>query len=155
MNQIKLPPTFSKGLRAALINRIDIATAPTTRRRRARWIGLAIVGGIGLLGGAGMATATILTQPGGTEVAELAPPVTATRTGTGTVELGNAPSGATNVRVSFICLSAGTFAFPDGASVSCSDSDASGPVRLRTTNYSVALTANQHSVTIITSPTAT
>lgn len=155
MNQLELPPRFSADLRAALINRIDKEMAPAARRRRALWMGLLIVGGIGLLGGAGVAAAAILTQPGGTEVTELTSPVTATRTGTATVELGHAPRGATNIRISLVCLSAGTFSFPDGASVSCSDSDATGPVQNRTTKYSIPLKANRDSVTITTSPDAT
>ena len=153
MNHPELSPRFSAGLRAALINRIDTEMAPAARRRRTLWIGVAIVGGIGLLGGAGVATAAILTQPGGTQIVELTSPVTATHTGTATVELGHAPSGATNVRISLVCLSAGTLTFPDGARVSCDD--ATGPVRLRTTGYSIPLAANQHSVTITTSPGAT
>lgn len=154
MNQLEMPPSFSAGLRAALINRIDKEVAPAARRRRTLSVGLAIVGGV-VLGGAGVATAAILTQPGGTEVAELTSPVIATRTGTSTVELGAAPRGATNIRISLVCLSAGSFTFSDGANVTCSDADASEPVRLRTTEYSIPLTADQHSVTITTSPAAT
>jgi hypothetical protein len=155
VNQRELAPSFSAGLRAALINHIDTEMAPPALRRRALWIGLAIAGGIGLLGGAGVATAAILTQPGGTQVAALTSPVTATHTGTATVELGHAPRGATNIRISLVCLSAGTFTFPDGARVTCSDSDATEPVRLRTSGYSIPVTANQHSVTITTGPDAT
>lgn len=145
---------FSAGLRAALMNRIDTEMAPAARRRRTLWIGLAIVGGIGLLGGAGVAAA-ILNQPGGTQVAELTSPVTTTHTGTATVELGHAPRGATNIKMNLVCLSAGTFTFPDGASVSCSATDATQPARYRTSEYSIPLTAKQHSVTITTSPEAT
>lgn len=155
MNQPELRPGFSDGLRAALVNRIDTEMAPAARRRRTLWIGVAIVGGIGLLGGAGVATAAILTQPGGTQIAELTSPVTATHTGTATVELGHAPRGTTDIRLSLVCLTAGTFTFPGGAGWSCSDADMTKPVRLRTTGYSLPLTANQHSVTITTSPTAT
>lgn len=155
MNQPELRPGFSAGLRAALVNRIDTEMSPVARRRRTLWIGVAIVGGIGLLGGAGVATAAILTQPGGTQVAELISPVTATHTGTATVELGHAPRGTTDIRLSLVCLTAGTFTFPGGAGVSCSDADVTEPVRLRTTGYSIPLTANQHSVTITTSPAAT
>lgn len=155
MNQVQLPPKFSADLREALINRIDAEMAPRARRRRALWMGLIVAGGVGLLGGAGVATAAFLIQPGGVEVAELMTPFSVTRTGTATVQLGDAPEGATNIRLSLVCLSAGTFSFPDGASVSCSDSDATGPVRLRTTTHSIPLESNQNSVTINTSSDAT
>ncbi len=102
-----------------------------------------------------MAAAAILNQPGGTQVAELTSPVTTTHTGTATVELGHAPRGATHIRMNLVCLSAGTFTFPDGASMSCSATDATQPARYRTSEYSIPLTAKQHSVTITTSPEAT
>jgi hypothetical protein len=155
VNQREIPPVFGTGLRSALVDRIEAEMAPATRRRRALWTGLAILGGLGILGGAGAATATILTLPGGTEVAAFAGSVTAIRTGTATVELGHAPPGATNIRMSLVCLSAGSFAFPDGASASCSAADMKQPERYRTSGYSIPLKTNQHSVTITASPGAT
>lgn len=155
MNHVELPPRFSADLRAALINRIETEMAPAARRRRTLWMGLIFAGGIGLLGGTGVAAAALLTQPGETEVADLAAPVTATRTGTSTVELGDVPKEATNIRINLVCLSAGTFTFPGGANLSCTDSDASSPARLRTAWYSIPLEANQDSVTITTSRDAT
>ncbi|MCU1581511.1 MAG: hypothetical protein JWO01_899 [Microbacteriaceae bacterium] len=155
MNQHEMPPVFSAELRSALVDRIDAEMAPAARRRRALWTGLAILGGLGILGGAGAATAAILTQPGGTEVAAVAGSVTAIHTGTATVELGQAPQGATNIRMSLVCLSDGSFTFPDGASVSCSATDVMRPERNRTSGYSIPLKANQHSVTITASPGAT
>jgi hypothetical protein len=155
VNQREVPPAFSAGLRSALVDRIEAEMAPAARRRRALWTGFAIIGGLGLLGGAGAATAAMLTFPGGTQVAELAGSVTATRTGTATVELGHAPPGSTNIRMTLVCLSAGSFAFPDGASVSCFAADMGRPARLRTSEYSIPLKTNQHSLKITTSPEAT
>jgi hypothetical protein len=146
---------FGAALRSALVDRIDTEMAPAARRRRALWTGLAVIGGLGIIGGAGGATAAILTLPGGTEVAAVAGSVTAIRTGTATVELGHPPQGATNIRMSLVCLSAGTIAFPDGASASCSATDMEQPARYRTSRYSIPLKANQHSVTITASPGAT
>jgi hypothetical protein len=97
----------------------------------------------------------MLTLPGGTQVAELAGSVTATRTGTATVELGHAPQGSTNIRMTLVCLSAGTIAFPDGASVSCFAADMKQPERYRTFGYSIPLKTDQHSMTITASPGVT
>jgi hypothetical protein len=155
VNQAEIPPVFGAALRSALLDRIDAEMAPAARRRRAMWTGLAIIGGLGIIGGAGAATAAILTLPGGTEVAAVAGSVTAIRTGTATVELGDPPQVATNIRMSLVCLSAGSFAFPDGASASCSAADVKQPERYRTSGYSIPLKANQHSVTITASPGAT
>lgn len=63
-------------------------------------------------------------QPGGTLVTHLSERLTVTGTGTGTVELGPRPAGATGVAMVLDCLSAGEFRFPDGAGMACEGSDA-------------------------------
>ncbi|WP_114907832.1 hypothetical protein [Ornithinimicrobium murale] len=68
--------------------------------------------------------------PGGTEVTHLSEPLTATHTGTATVQLGERPDEATGVAVWLDCLSAGDFTYPDGNGMICTaeDADAAEPV---------------------------
>ncbi|USQ81449.1 hypothetical protein NF556_07315 [Ornithinimicrobium faecis] len=63
-------------------------------------------------------------MPGGTRVTHLSEPITVTKAGTTTVELGEKPTGATGVAMVLDCLSAGEFTYPDGASMICDASDA-------------------------------
>ncbi|WP_109474327.1 peptidase M56 family protein [Ornithinimicrobium cavernae] len=58
-------------------------------------------------------------RPGGDRVTHLSEPLTATHTGTATVQLGERPDGANGVAVWLDCLSAGEFIYPDGASTIC------------------------------------
>lgn len=57
--------------------------------------------------------------PGETTIIDLSAPISATATGTSTVDLGTRPDGATAVIVSVVCLSAGQVVYPDGAAVIC------------------------------------
>ncbi len=52
-------------------------------------------------------------------VAGLAAPVTVGGTGTQTVQLGTQPAGTNAIDISFTCLTAGRFAFADGAGLAC------------------------------------
>ena len=74
--------------------------------------------------------------PGATTAIDLSEPVTATGTGTSTVELGSRPEGATAANVSVVCLTAGRIVYPNGASAVCdepaSDSEIADP---RSANY--------------------
>lgn len=62
--------------------------------------------------------------PGATTVIELSEPVTVTRTGTSTVQLGEPPAGATGVALRVDCLGAGRFTFPDGSAMECGEAPA-------------------------------
>ncbi len=57
--------------------------------------------------------------PGATTAIDLSEPIAVTGTGTGTVDLGSRPDGATAANVSVVCLTAGRIAYPDGASIVC------------------------------------
>ena len=58
------------------------------------------------------------------DVTELAAPLITNGTGTQTVELGPPPLGATGVEFRIACLTPGSFAFPSGGSMECSEKDA-------------------------------
>jgi hypothetical protein len=62
--------------------------------------------------------------PGGTAVSAHGDPVTATNTGTSTVQLGDRPEEASAVSIQFWCLDAGTFTWPDGNTTTCGSGDA-------------------------------
>lgn len=61
--------------------------------------------------------------PGGTEITTYGAPVTATYTGTATLDLGERPEEATGVDIELTCLSSGELTYPDGASQQCSAAD--------------------------------
>jgi hypothetical protein len=62
--------------------------------------------------------------PGMTRVTAHSEPVTATHTGTATVELGDRPPEATAVSITLDCLSAGEFTWPDGNTMICAAGEA-------------------------------
>lgn len=141
-----LDPTFADGLRAALVDHVD-RTAPVRNRR---WWRRAIGVSIGVvIAGGGVAVAQgVLTLPGADQVTDLGKSLTVTRTGTSTVDLGARPDSATNVELRLRCLSAGTFTFADGASMSCTAADAAAGTGVA--QYALVLGAGQESTTTIT-----
>lgn len=155
MNAPTMPEQFSTALRAALLDRIDHELAPAARKRHRLWVGIGVLSGVGLLAGAGAATAAFLGLPGSTQVIPLADAVLQTHTGTATIQLGAAPDGATNVSLTLTCESAGSFAFPDGATLTCSTTDLTNDEKYRSAGYSIPLNPGDSSVTITTSPDAT
>lgn len=95
---VQMNDRYAGAPRAALIEHVEAATA---RHRRT---GLRVVAGAGagvLVLGRGVAAAAaagwLSPLPGGDVVTTEAHPVTVTRTGTATVELGAVPEGATDV----------------------------------------------------------
>lgn len=105
------------------------------------WMGQAS-SDLGPGGPAVSATASLL--PGAQVVIPVTKPVTVDGAGTQRVELGNPPTGATDIDIELTCLTAGSFYFADGASVHCSDSD----VGKAPTRYQLPLRPGQHSTTI-------
>ena len=85
---------------------------------------------------------------GGTRVTPLSEPRTVTGTGTATVELGEPPAESTGVDIVLDCLSAGTFEYPDGAGMICSEEDGEELGRASQLGYVVALADGQDSVEI-------
>jgi hypothetical protein len=124
-------------------------------RRRWRWrLGVGVLAGsTAIVGGVALA-AGFFSQPGAPDDTPLSAIVIATRTGTATIELGPAPVGATNVSLTLTCLTAGTFGYPDGSSMSCTSTDLTQPAIDRTSTEVVPLHAGVPTVTITASPSA-
>lgn len=150
MNQLHVDKLFNDALRAELVSQVA-RESPVAKRRRTRvWLGSGILAGAGLLG-VGAAAAGLFVMPGGEKVTPLAAPVTTTYAGTATVELGSPPEGATGIQLELTCLTPGWFEFPDGASSSCSEEDATSD-RLGWTGHTIPLAPGQDSVTIKANP---
>ena len=144
---VRMDETFASGLRAALVAEVT-ARRRTTWWRRSRKVTATL--GVFALAGAGTAVAaTILSSPpGSTKITPMASVVSVTATGTQTVELGEVPAGANRIELRLTCLTAGTFVFADGASLTCDPSDAGEAV----TTYSLPATPGQHSTIIKAGP---
>jgi hypothetical protein len=108
---------------------------------------LAIVAG----GTVAAAASGLFTLPGGTEVTSLGATRSVTAVGTGSLDLGHRPEGATGVALSFTCLTPGTFTFDDGAGVACTTMDDTA----HATTYVVPLDAiDGEEVTVTSAPEA-
>lgn len=129
-------------LRAALS--ATVTSAP--RRRHWRIVVAAGAGGMLALGGAA-AAADAWFIPGADEVKAKANLVTVTEAGNAQVDLGPAPAGATSVDITLTCLDPGTFYFPDGASVQCSEGETGAP-----SGYSIPLSRAQNPFTFTVYP---
>lgn len=84
---------------------------------------------------------TQLTEPGpgGELVVTRSDPITVTGTDTTVIRLGPRPAEANAVRIEIDCLSAGTFYWPDGASLICSAQDAASTTPGPTGFHTVSL----------------
>ena len=143
MTKTELDPVFAAALRDALVAEVE---GTARHPRRWRWkLGFGILAGTGVLAGGVAAAASLLSAPGATVNNALSAPVTVTRTGTATVALGSPPKGTTGISWTLTCLSAGTFLFTSGASVSCNSGSHS--------SYVQRLDPGQTSVTVATRPT--
>lgn len=152
MNEFRTDDRFSRALRAELVTRVQ-ETAPARTRKRARlWLSAAALAGAGLLGGVGATAAGVFVTPGSLHVTPLSSPVTATHSGTATVQLGAPPEGATGVQMDIVCLTPGRFEYDGGASSSCAAADV-GSLGERS-GLTVPLSPGQESVTITTEPDA-
>ena len=141
---------FATAVRQELIAR---ASATPRLRRRRLWVWAGALVGAGILAGGGAAIAAgVWNVPGTPQVATLTAPFHVTETGTATVALGVAPARTNNVHLDLICLTAGAFTFPDGASDHCATSDVG--TRSAETIYDLPAAPGQTSVTITTTPGA-
>lgn len=154
MNADRMDPIFKSALR-------DQLSRVVSHRRRLGFRGWQL--GIGVLAGStviagGVAVASGFlssTPPGAPQDTPLSRIITATRTGTSTVELGTSPKGTTSISLTLTCLSIGTYGFPDGSSVSCSAQGLSHPPsREQQTTVTVPISPGQRSVTITATPGA-
>jgi len=107
-----------------------------------------VAGGVALASG-------VFSLPGAPVDSALGNVITATRTGTATIDIGAPPATATDVSLALTCHSVGTFYFPNGSSQSCDAADMSRPSILPRASEVVPLTAGVDTVTITTSPNAT
>lgn len=148
MSHTHMDERYSTALRAVLVDQVTAAT-PHPRRRPSRRIGAGVLAGAGVLGGIGVAAAGVLLLPGEDAVEDLTTPITATYTGSQTVDLGPAPQEATHVSVALRCIDAGTFTFDDGAGITCTATDTA----LReTTDYDLPLALGQETMAVDTDP---
>ena len=116
-----LDQPFAAALRDELVARVIAAPKPWWRRRPVL-IGAGVLVGLGSAGAA--AAASLHAGPGGWDVVALAPPVTATLTGTQTVDLGARPEGANAVQIDVTCVTPGqVWVVVDVAAAAC---DAAG-----------------------------
>lgn len=111
-----------------------------------RWFTLCAVAG-----GFIAAAAGLLTAPDEGRLIPLASPVIETHTGTATVQIGDQPEGTTAIELELICITAGSFEFPDGATSVCSDVDASNSISSRS-GLLMGIEQGQDTVTIKTGP---
>lgn len=140
---IKMDETFASNLRAALVERVE--ATPARHRKAQRNLALGAALGVLLIGGGGVAVATgVLPLPGADVVTPVASSVTQSGTGTGTVELGSPPAGATVIDIKLTCLTAGTFQTDDGATLVCESADPENGTMI----WHLPVVPGQHSTTI-------
>ena len=152
MSTVEMDSVFATALREALV----VAVNDTLHaRRRWRWrIGAGSFVGLTLVAGGVALAAGVFSPPGAPVDTPLGNVVTATRSGTATIELGPPPATATSVSLSLTCLSVGKFTFPNGSYASCDTADISNPPDLRQISEVVPVTSGMDSVTIKTNATA-
>ena len=147
-----MDPVFVAALREELIASVE--TTPRVRRRW-RWrVGAGFIVGLSITAG-GVALATgLFSPPGGPITTTLGNIVTATRTGSATIDVGTPPDEATGISLTLTCLTPGTFDFPNGSNMTCSASDMSRPAVYRQALEIVPLLSNGSTVPILTSANA-
>ena len=154
MSNAEMNPVFTAAVRQMLITTVQ--GAPRAHRRW-RWrMGGGLLVGLTLVSGAAALVAGVFSEPGAPIDTQLGNIVTATRTGTATIDLGPVPASASDLSLSLTCLSAGTFNFPNGSSMICSAADLStAPPIDGPASEVVPLSSGVDSVTITTSADAT
>jgi hypothetical protein len=155
MTTAPMDESFAAALHDLLVEQVQSAGDPSRGPDRSRrWLiraGVVLVLAAG--GGIAYATGAWTTPPGGNRITELASPITATGTGTQTVDLGPPPRGATAINITFTCLTAGNFTFADGAGVQCDSPDLrrrSPPVA----TYTLPIARGRNGTTITATPRA-
>jgi hypothetical protein len=152
MSTMEMDPVFTAALREVLV-----ATVEDTPRVRRQWrwrVGTGTFVGLTLVAGGVALAAGVFSPPGAPIDTPLGGAVTATRTGTATIDIGTPPAGATDLSLSFTCLTAGTFDFPDGSSSVCDAADLLRPPIYRSGSEVLPLTPGVDTVTITTSANA-
>jgi hypothetical protein len=153
MSTMEMDPVFTAALREAL--KATVKDGPRVRRRW-RWrAGTGVLLGLTVVAGSVAVASGLFSPPGAPVDTLLGSFISATRTGTASVDIGAPPATATDVSLALTCLTAGSFDFPDGSSMTCDATDLTRPSIYRTASEVVPLTAGVDSVTIQTSPDAT
>ena len=152
MSTMEMDPEFAVALRELLVETVQ----DTARVRRRRWwrLGPGIFAGLTLMAGGVAVAAGLFSPPGAPTDTSLGAAVSATRSGSATIDLGPRPAGATDVSLTLTCLTPGTFDFPNGSSVSCSAADLSNPTVAPQASEVVPLSPGIDTVTIDTSANA-
>ena len=117
MTATGMNPTTAEALRAQLVDYVA-ASRPRNGRRRVRTASIVLL----IAGVAGTSTAVAVDQlrsPGDDLVTQLTDPVNGTRTGSGVVELEDAPPGADHLSIQLVCMSPGTFVVKTGPTLTC------------------------------------
>jgi hypothetical protein len=150
---MEMDPVFTAALRDVL--KAAVRDSPRVRRRW-RWrMGTGVLFGLTIVAGGVAVASGLFSLPGAPVDSLLGNSISAMRTGTATIDIGAPPTSATDVSLALTCLTAGTFTFPNGSSMTCGAADLLRPTIYRTASEVVPLTADLDSVTITTSPNAT
>ncbi|HEY5266871.1 MAG TPA: hypothetical protein VIJ40_08670 [Acidimicrobiales bacterium] len=154
MSTTEMDPVFTTALRDVLLATVKVA--PRVRRRW-RWrMGTGMLVGLTLAGGGVALASGVFSPPGAPVDSPLGNLITATRTGTATIDIGIPPTTATDLSLSLTCLTVGSFEFPNGSSMSCDAADLSHSIPIdRQASEVVPLTVGVDTVTIRTSANAT
>jgi hypothetical protein len=153
MSTMEMDSVFTAALREVLVT--TVRDSPRVRRRW-RWragtglfLGLTVAaGGVALASG-------MFSLPGAPVNSPLSSVITASRTGTATIDLGVPPATTTDVSLSLTCLTVGSFYFPNGSSMSCDAADINHTIPIdRQASEVVPLIKGVDSVTIRTSANA-
>ena len=153
MSTMEMDHVFTAALREVLV-----ATVRSTPRARRRWrwrAGTGVFLGLTVVAGGAALASGVFSLPGAPVNSPLGNVVTASRTGTATIDLGVPPAATTDVSLALTCLTVGTFYFPNGSSMSCTSADvANRPPIDRQASEVVPLTVGVDTVTIKTSANA-
>ncbi len=152
MSTLEMDPDFCEALRTALVETVE---SSARARRRWRWrVGSGMFVGLTLVAG-GVAVATgLFSLPGAPVDTTLGNIVTATRTGSATINIGVPPAGANDLSLTLTCLTPGKFNFPNGSSETCDAADVGQRARLSQASEVVPITPGADSVSIDASPNA-
>ena len=151
MTSQSIDPIFAAGLREQLI--AIVQQEPRRPRRRSWRLGAGVTVGVLIAAGGAAFASGAFNPPGAPSTTPLGSTVTATRTGTATIDLGPRPAGANDVSLTFTCLSAGTFRFL-GDRVICSSDDLSEAPIYRQASTTFPLPPGLRSISVTTSPGA-
>ena len=153
MSTLEMDPVFTAALREVLV-----ATIKDARRVRRRWrwrLGAGVFFGSTLVAGGAAVASGVFSPPGSPVDTPLGNVVTATRTGSATIDLGPPPAKATDLSLTLTCLTVGTFTLSNGSGMSCDAADLRHPPPLnQDASEVVPITPGKNNITITTSSDA-